>query len=54
VALDLDARLARVEVQAHAGCTAARDDAAPLERHAREKGFGLVASRAASFERSER
>jgi hypothetical protein len=54
VDLELEARLARVEAEAHGGSRAARDDAAQLEKDAREKGFGLVAAGAASFKRNER
>jgi len=49
VALELEARLALAEVEARSGRRSARDHAAQLERDARAKGFGLIASKAAAL-----
>jgi nucleoid-associated protein YgaU len=48
VALELEARLALAEVEPRGGRRSARDDAAQLERDARAKGFGLIATKAAA------
>ena len=52
VALELEARLALAETAVRGGRPSARDDAARLERDARAKGFGLIATKAAALKRS--
>jgi tetratricopeptide (TPR) repeat protein len=49
VALGLDARLARLEVEARSGGRPARERAEGLERDARARGFGLIAAKAAAL-----
>jgi hypothetical protein len=49
VALELEARLALAEVEARRDRRLARDDAAQVERDARAKGFGLIATKAAAL-----
>jgi hypothetical protein len=49
VALELEARLALAEVDVAGGRRLARDHAVQLERDARAKGFGLIATKAAAL-----
>jgi tetratricopeptide (TPR) repeat protein/TolB-like protein len=54
VALELEARLALAELEARSGPRSARDHAAQLERDARQKGFGLIATKAGALHSSVR
>jgi hypothetical protein len=51
VALELEARLALIEVDARGAGGSEPDSAARLERDARARGFGLIAAKAAALRR---